>query len=287
MAAVEEDEQECRADRGRGVSGGDEAREEVEDGQVHVDDGEEEARAPRAVRDPGQPTQEEREEHDLTHIPYRPWCEHCVRGKAKRKPSLKIAGAYAAGCHARVRMDYAQLTENSRTDVEVVGDEEVSSENSLTMLVMQESQCRSVWAYAVEHKGSAEEWLAPLVVEDLETVGLKEEKLTVKSDQEPSVVDVLREVARQRQTHHGTSLDHSGVGESDSNATIERAIQDVEGRCRTPRSALETRIAKPVKIADSIVPWLVRHAASLITRCRVRPSGKTSLEMMRLSLIHI
>ena len=97
---------------------------------------------------------------------------------------------------------------------------EESSESSLTMLLMQESQCRSVWAYAVEHKGSTEEWLAPQVVEDLETFGLKEEKPTLKLDQEPSIVDVLREVARQRQTHHSTSLDHSGVGESDSNATI-------------------------------------------------------------------
>ena len=31
----------------------------------------------------------------------------------------------------------------------------------------------------------------------------------------------------------------------------------------------------------SIVPWMVRHAAYLITRCRVRSYGKTSLQLMK------
>ena len=64
---------------------------------------------------------------------------------------------------------------------------------------------------------------------------------------------------------------NSAVGDSNSNGIVERAIQDVEGQCRTMRSALEERL----------VPWLVRHAAVLITRCSVRPTGRTSFEMMK------
>ena len=41
----------------------------------------EEGEAPRALRDPGMPTDRERREHMLTHIPFRSWCEHCVRGR--------------------------------------------------------------------------------------------------------------------------------------------------------------------------------------------------------------
>ena len=29
------------------------------------------------------PTQREKEEHFVSHYPFRSWCEHCVRGKAK------------------------------------------------------------------------------------------------------------------------------------------------------------------------------------------------------------
>ena len=46
---------------------------------------EEEAQQPRGVRDPGRPTQEMIDGHDLTYIPYRPWCDACTRGIAKRK----------------------------------------------------------------------------------------------------------------------------------------------------------------------------------------------------------
>ena len=48
-------------------------------------DCEEEAasRAPVKVADPKLPSAEEVETHNLTHLPYRSWCPHCVRGKGK------------------------------------------------------------------------------------------------------------------------------------------------------------------------------------------------------------
>ena len=40
-------------------------------------------RRPKPARDPGQPTRMEEEEHSMSHLPYRSWCQHCVRGKAR------------------------------------------------------------------------------------------------------------------------------------------------------------------------------------------------------------
>ena len=37
-------------------------------------------------RAPRGPTSAEREEHEATHIPYRDWCAHCVRGRATNRP---------------------------------------------------------------------------------------------------------------------------------------------------------------------------------------------------------
>ena len=34
--------------------------------------------AVRPLRDPGQPTERERRQHELTHLPFRPWCADCV-----------------------------------------------------------------------------------------------------------------------------------------------------------------------------------------------------------------
>ena len=55
----------------------------------------EEAESQRALRDPGSPSKADREEHDLTHLPYRPWCDACVRGRAKDKMSLRLTEAYS------------------------------------------------------------------------------------------------------------------------------------------------------------------------------------------------
>ena len=269
------------------------------------DDAEEEAQPQRGMRDPGQPSAAERAEHDLTHIPMRPWCKHCVRGKAKDNPSLRLCGAYSENMCPRVRLDYCQLTTNTEEESEgsqenveatedtngddpfdttgfhtevdaeadVDKDGEEMSKSSITVLVMQESECRSVWAYQVKHKGASETWVIDQIAEDLETVGLQNDRVIVKSDQEPSASEVARAIAQCRSANVGTAVENSNVADSDSNATIERAIQDVEGQVRTLRSALEERIGMKIMLTAKIVPWMIRHAACLITRCRVRPSG--------------
>ena len=78
-------------------------------------DVEEEAERPRGLRDPGMPSVTEIAEHDLTHIPARPWCKHCINGKGKDKHSLKLVGAYANNLVPQVRLDYCFLTENAET----------------------------------------------------------------------------------------------------------------------------------------------------------------------------
>ena len=44
------------------------------------------ARRAKGTRAPIKPSKEEVDEHMLTHLPFRSWCPHCVRGKSKGKP---------------------------------------------------------------------------------------------------------------------------------------------------------------------------------------------------------
>jgi hypothetical protein len=46
-------------------------------------DGEAEAEVAVAIRNPETPSQAEIAEHELCHLPFRSWCTHCQRGKAK------------------------------------------------------------------------------------------------------------------------------------------------------------------------------------------------------------
>ena len=67
MKEDEEEDMECSPCRAGG-----EDLEAEEEGAFH-----------RKVPDPGQPSKADREQHELTHIPFRSWCVHCVRGRGQ------------------------------------------------------------------------------------------------------------------------------------------------------------------------------------------------------------
>ena len=68
-----------------GSSGSDEQRRKDEEAAEAEEEELEEGRVPNAMTVPEGPSHQEREEHNLTHIPFRDWCEHCVRARARRR----------------------------------------------------------------------------------------------------------------------------------------------------------------------------------------------------------
>ena len=74
---------------------------------------------------------------------------------------------------------------------------------------MQEFECRSVWSYAVDRKGASEEGASHQVCEDLETVGLKDDRIIAKDDQEPAIIDIAKEIVRNRGERFGIAMDNS------------------------------------------------------------------------------
>ena len=40
----------------------------------------------KKMQDPKLPSHEEIAEHDLSHLPYRSWCRHCVKGRCRESP---------------------------------------------------------------------------------------------------------------------------------------------------------------------------------------------------------
>ena len=77
-----------------------------------AEDAEDKGQVQRPLRDPGMHTAQEIEEHNISHIPFRPWCLHCLRGKGKDTHSRSVKGNFAEDLVPRVRMDYTSLTKN-------------------------------------------------------------------------------------------------------------------------------------------------------------------------------
>ena len=65
-------------DASEGVEGGDDQADE--DRETEEESGE--VRNSRKAGQPRMPAKQEKDEHERTHVPFRSWCEHCVRGQA-------------------------------------------------------------------------------------------------------------------------------------------------------------------------------------------------------------
>ena len=212
-----------------------------------------EVQSARKLGQPRLPSEKERREHSLTHCPARSWCEHCTRGQGAEYGHSTVVGSAAEEQVPRVIIDYCFLTQAD------------DGEESLTALVMKETMCGSVWAYSLRSKSVAEDpWVADQLVDDMCTIGMAQERVVIKSDQEAAIVELQLEVAKRRNYADygvGTGIENSKVGDSNSNGKIERAIRDVKNMIRTHRSALETSIKTKIKLSWKVMPWLVRHAA--------------------------
>ena len=57
------------------------AEEEARD--LEADEDEEEGSPMKTRRGPKGPSKIEREQHEATHMPFRAWCPHCVKGRAR------------------------------------------------------------------------------------------------------------------------------------------------------------------------------------------------------------
>ena len=146
----------------------------------------------------GSPSAAERLQHEITHWPYRPWCEWCVRGRAVGPNSRKVPDDKKVTAVPKAHLDYAYLQD------EVIEDGDEFEETgavgqSMTLMVMLETLCGSVWAYATNGKGyAADPWLTKRIHSDLVTVGMGTIRIVVKTDTEPAILDVRRAIAGAR-----------------------------------------------------------------------------------------
>ena len=72
-----------------------------------------EVQSSRRVGQPRTPSDRERREHELTHCPYRCWCEHCVHGQGAEYGHSTVTGVAAEEEVPRVIVDYCFFGDNT------------------------------------------------------------------------------------------------------------------------------------------------------------------------------
>ena len=105
-------------------------------------------------------------------------------------------------------------------------------------------------------------------------------KITLKSDQEPAIMDVLKEIANLHGAR-GTLLEHSPVADSQLNGFIERGIRSVEEMTRVLLFYLSSRVGSPVSVHSPVFPWIAEHATDIPNERHVASDGKSAYERLK------
>lgn len=224
-----------------------------------------EARRVKVLTSPAGPTRKEREEHEVTHLPFRDWCIHCIRGGG-------IAAPHCAPCGDEHVIPTVSI------DFYHMGSEDQSV---APMLAVKERKTKdgggSVFSHALESKEVSEHNIKVLK-QDIEYLGLK--RFIFKSDGEPAIVALKRAVAKEL-AHCEILPEESPVDDHQGNGDIEVAIRELEKMIRILKDAMEARMGRAVEHTHPVLTWLPAHAAFIITRFAVSKDGKTAFERSR------
>ena len=135
---------------------GDVENEDFEEIKCQEDESEE-ARRPEVLRDPGAPTPKEIEEHNVTHLPFRSWCPHCVSGKAQDRHHRR-----------RENTDEKQIPEIVFDYVFMASAED---EETIPVQVARDRRTQMLFAHVVPRKGMISQHGADAMERDIEKLG--------------------------------------------------------------------------------------------------------------------
>ena len=130
----------------------------------------------------------------------------------------------------KIAMDYAFITQRLK-DGGKADDEGDNKDDGhlartvLTMFVVKDFAGEAILTYPVQAKGLLRDtWVAHPLMEDLETLGLNCQELSIRCDQESAVVEIQKELQKMRDAIGGrkTMLENSRIGDSDSNGNMEK-----------------------------------------------------------------
>ena len=191
-------------------------------GDVHAEFEEETMRL--GQRTPAKPSAEEVRQHCISHIPYRSWCKHCVRGRGRTAMHQRRPDDAEAQSRRRptVHLDYFYLG--------------ARSEETLPILAVLDEQSGRTFSIPMPCKGVGHQYCSAVLVKMLRLLGLQNGIL--KTDGERALV-ALRTAVQEKLVDMGH--EDAAKGESASNGAIESTVGRLQGVARTLKSSLTER----------------------------------------------
>ena len=222
---------------------------------------------------------EMRAEHELTHLPFRSWCESCVVGKGtedfhQRRQEEKKKDV------ARYCIDYCFFTkalsqEAASTDAKDILEAKAGAK---AVLVCRDQKSGALFTGVANSKGTGDPYSMAFGLEGMKFCGHPD--MIVVSDTEPAIKSLGEELVKRYPKK--ASSQPVPKGDHKANGAAERAVLELSNQVRTLKVAFEQRYPTIKVTEDSLVfPWMVRHAGWLCTRYGIKHDGRTAYERLR------
>ncbi len=220
---------------------------------------------------PVKPTAAEVERHRIARYPYRRWCRECLEGQAvgdghrasPSKPLFPIVG-----------VDYFYITKDAKFITKGESDG-ANLDGAIKCIIINDRMTKCIFAMVVPQKGVDEDrWVVKQVVSAIEWLG--HPKLLIKSDQERSLVSLVKEALKDLKVKDiAASDEESAKYASQSNGATEAGVRIVRGSLRTLRLDLERRLGWQIPIEHPVMHWLLLHTSNMHNELKVGDDGCT------------
>ena len=212
------------------------------------------ARRPKGLQQPGEPTLTERLEHELTHLPFKPWCEVCVRSKSKQAKSRRLSLKQPV-----LQMDFSFLGDKP-------GGEQITILNVVDVLT---NMALSVVIPTKARTPYSQAELRRFVLETGRTFGV------LQCDPEPALRAIATSVTGEV---GGLSFRSTPVGWKQAQGTVGNMQATLYGQIKALRLEILERYDVDLSVHAALFTWLVRHAQWLVNRYLCNAEGTTAFE---------
>ena len=143
---------------------------------------EDDGRVPRVMKTPVKPSQSEMDDHLATHIPYRSWCPHCVRGRGVNLPHYACSRDRTEDQVPTIHADYMFL---SNVTAKKAGEKGLAP-----VLVMRDGSSGATMSMLVPKKGPSTAWVNQRSADWINGLGYG--RVILKTDQEPTIYPPIK-----------------------------------------------------------------------------------------------
>ncbi|CAJ1336689.1 unnamed protein product, partial [Effrenium voratum] len=220
----------------------------------------EEGRAARPLKAPILPSPEEIEAHAVSHIPFRSWCSHCVRGRGKSYSHRQRDHLTDKGAVPVVSIDYGFFGSPGELPEQAVGGAK------MPVLVVRDRDSKALFTHLVPSKGVEHYYPEQALCRDIEFLGYP--SVVIKSDQEPAIKAVADAVKNAfAQSNVRVQLENTPKGDHHGkpNGEAEAAVEITQGLCRTYKDACEKGLGMAMDPNSPLMAWLIEHAGNMYT----------------------